>query len=99
MVFAANEKSHVTAFTTKEGTQVWENTKLTFRDVGEPLAVGRVLLMGDAEGYVHAFSQADGELVARIRHDSSPVTAAPIAVNGLILIESQGGKLAAYRPK
>ncbi len=99
IVFAANEKSHVTAFTTKEGTQVWENTKLTFRDVGEPLAVGRVLLMGDAEGYVHAFSQADGELVARIRHDSSPVTAAPIAVNGLILIESQGGKLAAYRPK
>ena len=99
IVFAANEKSHVTAFTTKEGTQVWENTKLTFRDVGEPLAVGRVLLMGDAEGYVHAFSQADGELVARIRHDSSPVTTAPIAVNGLILIESQGGKLAAYRPK
>jgi outer membrane protein assembly factor BamB len=99
MVFAANERSHVTAFATKDGSQVWENTQLTFRDVGEPLAVGRVLLMGDAQGYVHAFSQANGQMVARIRHDSSPISAAPIAVGGLILIQSQGGKIAAYSPK
>ena len=98
MVFSANEKSYITAFASKDGTQVWENTKLTFRDVGEPLAVGKVLLMGDTEGYVHAFSQANGEYLARFRHDSSPITAAPIAVGGLILIQSQGGKLAAYSP-
>jgi len=99
MVFAADEKSHVTAFATKDGSQIWENSKLTYRDVGESLAVGRVLLMGDVEGYVHAFSQADGAMLARIRHDSSPITAAPISVGGLILIQSQGGKLAAYSPK
>ncbi len=99
MVFSADEKSHVYAFATKDGAQVWESTKLTYRDVGEPLAVGRVLLMGDAQGYVHAFSQANGEMVARIRHDSSAITAAPIAVNGLILVQSQGGKIAAYSPK
>lgn len=99
LVFSANEKSYVTAFATKDGTQVWENVQMTFRDVGEPLAVGKVLLMGDAQGYVHALSQADGKMLARIRHDSSPITAAPIAVGGLILIQSQGGKLAAYSPK
>ncbi len=99
MVFSANDKSYVTAFATKDGTQVWENTQLTFRDVGESLAVGKVLLMGDAQGYIHAFSQANGEMVARIRHDSSPISAAPIAVGGLILIQSQGGKIAAYSPK
>ena len=99
MVFSANEKSYVTAFATKDGTQVWENTQLTYRDVGESLAVGRVLLMGDAQGYIHAFSQANGEMVARIRHDSSPISAAPIAVGGLILVQSQGGKIAAYSPK
>jgi outer membrane protein assembly factor BamB len=99
LVFSSNEKSYVTAFSVKDGSQVWENTQLTFRDVGEPMAVGRVLLVGDAQGYVHALSQANGEMLARIRHDSSPITAAPIAVNGLILIQSQGGKLAAYSPK
>lgn len=58
LVFSANEKSQIFAFTTKDGRPVWENTKLTFRDVGESLAVGRVVLMGDAEGYVHTFTQA-----------------------------------------
>jgi len=38
-------------------------------------------------------------MLARIRHDSSPISAAPIAVGGLILIQSQGGKIAAYSPK
>ena len=99
MVFSANDKSYVTAFASKDGTQIWENTQLTFRNVGESLAVGRVLLMGDAQGYIHAFSQANGEMVARIRHDSSPISAAPIAVGGLILVQSQGGKIAAYSPK
>jgi outer membrane protein assembly factor BamB len=99
LVFSANERSYVTAFATKDGSQAWENTQLMFRDVGEPLAIGKVLLMGDAQGYVHAFSQANGELIARMRHDSSPISAAPIAVGGLILIQSQGGKIAAYSPK
>ena len=99
MVFSANEKSYVTAFATKDGTQVWENTQLTYRDLGESLAVGKVLLMGDAQGYIHAFSQANGQMVARIRHDSSPISAAPVAVGGLILVQSQGGKITAYSPK
>jgi outer membrane protein assembly factor BamB len=99
MVFSANEKSYVTAFAAKDGTQIWENTQLTFRNVGESLAVGKVLLMGDAQGYIHAFSQAKGEMIARIRHDSSPISAAPIAVGGLILVQSQGGKITAYSPK
>ena len=99
MVFSANEKSIVMAFASKDGSQIWESTKLQNRDVGEPLAIGRVLLMGDAQGYLHAFDQSNGELVARVRHDSNPITAAPIAVGGLILVQSQGGKIAAYSPK
>lgn len=98
-VFAANEKSHVYAYRASDGVQVWENTQLTWRDVGEPLAIGRVVMMGDRQGYVHLFNQNSGELVSRIRHDSSPVSAAPIAASGVIIIASQGGKIAAYRPR
>ena len=99
MVFAANEKSQVSAFATKDGSLIWESTKLMYRNVGEPLAIGRAVFMGDSEGFVHAISQSNGEILARIRHDSSPISAAPIAAGGLILIQSQGGKLAAYSPK
>lgn len=98
-VFTANEKSHVYAYRASDGVQVWENTQLTWRDVGEPLAIGRVVMMGDKQGYVHLLNQNSGQMVSRIRHDSSPVTAAPIAAGGVIIIASQGGKIAAYRPR
>jgi outer membrane protein assembly factor BamB len=98
-VFAADEKSHVTAYRASDGVQVWQNTQLTWRDVGEPLAIGKVVLMGDQQGYVHLINQNSGEMVSRIRHDSSPVSAAPIAAGGVIIIASQGGKITAYRPR
>jgi outer membrane protein assembly factor BamB len=98
-VFAADEKSHVTAYRASDGVQVWQNTQLTWRDVGEPLAVGRVVMMGDKQGYVHLLNQNSGEMISRIRHDSTPVSAAPIAASGVIIIASQGGKIAAYRPR
>ncbi len=98
-VFAADEKSHVTAYRASDGVQVWQNTQLTWRDVGEPLAVGRVVMMGDKQGYVHLLNQNSGEMISRIRHDSTPVSAAPIASSGVIIIASQGGKIAAYRPR
>jgi len=98
-VFAADEKSHVTAYRASDGVQVWQNTQLTWRDVSEPLAVGRVVMMGDKQGYVHLLNQNSGEMISRIRHDSTPVSAAPIAAGGVIIIASQGGKIAAYRPR
>ena len=67
--------------------------------MGEPLAIGKVVLMGDKQGYVHLINQNSGEMVSRIRHDSSAVSAAPIAAGGVIIIASQGGKIAAYRPR
>ncbi|MCE7505962.1 outer membrane protein assembly factor BamB [Polynucleobacter sp. IMCC30063] len=99
LVFASNEKSQVAAFKSADGTQVWETSKLNWRDLGEPTAIGRVLLFGDAEGYLHAISQANGEIVARIRHDTSPIASAPVVAGGLVLVQSQGGKLVAYQPK
>ena len=99
LVFSSNEKSQVAAFKSADGTLVWETSKLNWRDLGEPTAIGRVLLFGDSEGYLHALSQSDGQIVARIRHDTSPIASAPVVAGGLVLVQSQGGKLVAYQPK
>jgi len=98
-VFSADEKSQVYAFRGSDGVQVWQNTALTWRNVGESLAVGRVVLIGDEKGYLHVLSQSSGEFIARLRHDSSPISAAPVASSGMLIVLSQGGKLAAYKPQ
>lgn len=98
-VFAVNEKSYVVAFKANNGEEIWRNEKMVWRDLGEPLAVGKVLIAGDSEGYAHVLSQENGDFLGRVRVDSSRISAAPVAVGGVIAIQTRGGTLAGYRPK
>ena len=97
-IFSSNDKSHIYAFKSSNGAEVWRNESLTWRDVGEPLAVGKLLFVGDGQGYLHILSQDSGDFLGRIRVDSSRIVAAPLAVAGVIVVQTRGGTLAAYRP-
>jgi len=97
-VFAADEKSNVVAYRAVDGVEVWRNETMTWRDVGEPLAVGRMVVMGDKQGYLHFLEQSSGAAIARVRVDSSVISAAPIVANGLLIVQTRGGTLSAYRP-
>ena len=97
-VFSANEKSSVFAYQANNGQELWRNESMVWRDLSEPLAVGKVLLYGDSQGYLHTLSQDNGTFLGRIRVDSSAIVAAPLAVGGVIVVQTRGGTLAAYRP-
>jgi outer membrane protein assembly factor BamB len=71
---------------------------MTWRDVGEPLAIGRMVVMGDKQGYLHFLEQSNGLAISRVRVDSSAISAAPIVANGLLIVQTRGGTLSAYRP-
>ena len=71
---------------------------MTWRDLGEPTAAGRLLVMGDKQGYLHFLDQANGKPIARTRVDSSAISAAPIVANGMLIVQTRSGSLAAYRP-
>ena len=96
-VYAINEKSYLIAFNASNGQESWRNEKLVWRDLGEPLAVGKVILAGDSEGYLHLFGQDNGNILGRVRVDSTPIEAPPIPSNGQIIVQSKGGTLASYR--
>ena len=97
-VFAADEKSNVVAYSANDGVEIWRNETMTWRDVGEPLAVGRMVVMGDKQGYLHFLEQSNGLAISRVRVDSSGISAAPILANGLLIVQTRGGTLSAYRP-
>ena len=62
-----------------------------------PAVVGPWLAVGDFEGWVHLFAQADGRPVARVRVDGDGIRNAPLGVDGRLVVQGNSGRLAVLR--
>ena len=54
--------------------------------MSRPLALGRYVIVGDYQGYVHLLSREDGSFAGRIATDGSQIAAAPV------VLESEPGE-------
>jgi outer membrane protein assembly factor BamB len=59
--------------------------------------LGNYVVLGDFEGYLHWIERATGEIVARNRVGSAPITKGLQVVNGLLYVQGDDGELAALR--
>lgn len=72
-LYVTRDDDHVQAYDQINGASVWSQAALQGRFVTKPVKHGRYLLVADFEGYVHALSQVDGELLGRISLRPSPL--------------------------
>lgn len=94
-VFAADDRGTVTALARDTGSGAWRNSKLAYRHLSTPVAVGRAVAVGDAQGYIHFLSREDGSLVARMGTDGSQIAAsAPLGAT-TALFQTQAGTVVA----
>ncbi|MGA9914446.1 outer membrane protein assembly factor BamB [Paraburkholderia sp.] len=98
-VVAADDWSVVSAFDVSNGAPLWKNDKLKNRDLSVPFILGHAAVLGDFEGYVHFLSRDDGTLVARVKTDGSPITAAPVLAGDTLVVQTHDGDLYGYRPR
>lgn len=96
-LYVAGETGELLAVERASGRELWRHDLLSNRDLTAPTAFGASVVVGDFEGYVHFFDAATGAMQARVRVDSHRVTSAPLVVNDLLYVMSDGGELAAYR--
>ena len=99
VVYAVDATSQVQAFAAEGGASVWRNERLTYRELTTPLALPDAVAVGDLEGYVHFLSLAEGGLLARVRVDSSPIVARPMAWNDGAVVLTTDGTLALLAPQ
>ncbi|MBB1633860.1 outer membrane protein assembly factor BamB [Cupriavidus sp. UME77] len=97
-LYAGDERSVVHAFDRQNGTERWKNDQLLYRRLGTPLAVGRSVVAGDYEGYVHFLSRDDGQFVARLKTDGSEITAAPVVAGPSLVVQTRDGNLYGFVP-
>jgi len=90
-VYVSDDKGAVVAFEKSTGASQWKQDKLFGRRLSGPAAVGRHVVVGDYQGYVHFLSRDDGSFAARIATDGSAIIAQPIALNDGVLVQTSDG--------
>ena len=95
-VFVSDAKSHLWAFNAAKGTVNWEQSQLAARTITGPVIMGRYVVVGDGEGFLHWISKEDGHFVARVQVNKSGITATPLVYNNVLYVYTKDGHLAAY---
>jgi outer membrane protein assembly factor BamB len=91
-IYVTDDKNTVSALSIDNGASVWRQERLSGRGVSRPLALGRFVIVGDFQGYVHLLSRDDGSFVARVPTDGSAIGAAPVALDlNSFLVQTRNG--------
>jgi outer membrane protein assembly factor BamB len=78
--FYVDDTATIHAVDRTSGGSLWKQAVLLNRGLGEPGVVGKYVVAGDFEGYLHLFDMEDGRLVGRLSTDGSPISGPPIQV-------------------
>lgn len=98
-VYGTERNGQVVAWRALDGERLWAVDHVRFRGVSEPLAAGRSIAVGDAQGYVHLLSRDDGALLNRLRTDGSAIVGAPLLSNQTLLVLTRNGGVYGWRPE
>ena len=90
----------VVAMRQRDGSELWRNEKLKRRGLSTPVISSTAIAVADFQGYIHWLDKNTGELVARERvAKKQRVSNPPAGADGTIVVLTDGGTLAAYRPE
>ena len=92
-IFITTTRGHIYALSRLNGIERWSNVVLTNREVTGPAVVGKYIVVGDFEGYLHWLDQETGEIVSRHKVDSSGIHSTPTVVDDIMYSQSRDGDL------
>ncbi|MBB5019786.1 outer membrane protein assembly factor BamB [Chitinivorax tropicus] len=90
-VYVTDDTGSVLAYEKRSGRNLWKQAKLFARDVSAPAVIGRFVIVGDLEGYVHFLSAEDGSFLTRIKTDGSAIRTAPVVVGDQVIVQTERG--------
>lgn len=97
--FVSTADSAVVSVGRRDGTEQWRQDAMRLRGLSGPAVDGEAVVVGDFEGYLHWLDRSTGQLLGRTRAGSDRISNAPVAVDGLVLVQDDGGTVSAYRTR
>jgi outer membrane protein assembly factor BamB len=95
-VYTTLENGEIVALNRSTGTEVWRQGVLLRREPTAPVAFRNTVVVGDLEGYLHFFSNIDGEPVARVRAGKQAIVGTPIVIADRLYVQSDDGTISAW---
>lgn len=95
-VYVVTDNGELLALLRRNGGDVWRQEALLRRDPTAPVAYGTAVAIGDFEGYVHFFNNADGAPAARVRVGKGMISGSPVAIGGRLYVQSESGVIEAF---
>jgi len=99
MVFGSESDGKMVAWRRSDGERAWQTELLAYRGLTAPLVLGRSVVVGDAQGFVHMLSREDGKLLNRLPTDGSAIAAAPVVVGNTLVVVTRNGGLYGFVPQ
>lgn len=98
-VYGVESNGRVQAWKRSSGERAWSTDRLLHRGMTAPLAAGRSIMVGDAQGHVHLLSREDGTLVNRLSTDGSAIVAGPFLAGNTLIAVTRNGGVYGWRPE
>ena len=95
-IYTVSEDGELVAISRLTGAESWRQDSLLRREPTLPVSFHTTVATGDFEGYVHFFSNVDGEPVARMRVGSESITSDPVVIADRLYVQSDSGRLTAF---
>ena len=99
LVFGTESDGRVRAWQRADGAAAWTSERLKYRDLSAPLAVGRVVAVGDGTGTLHLLSREDGSELTRLSTDGSAIIGSPVVAGQVLVAQTRNGGVFAWRPQ
>ena len=90
-------KSHVYAVDRSNGSELWANSQLSYRNLTAPVSFGDYVVVGDGEGYLYWLDDTSGRILAMQELDSDGLYVAPVADGDMLYVQTRSGDLVALK--
>lgn len=97
-VFGVEGDGRIRAWERASGKPLWTSERLRWRQLTGPLALGRSVVVGDANGFVHLMSREDGSPLNRLSTDGSAVVATPVVAGQTLVVVTRSGGVFGFTP-
>ena len=95
-VYSTLDNGELVALSRRNGDEIWRQNVLLRREPTVPVSFRTMVAVGDLEGYLHFFSNVDGEPVARHRAGGGAIVSTPLVVADRLYVQSDDGSVSAW---